>query len=98
MLPVGADTASTVRAMLASLPQQTYPHWEAWLPSGSAEDLTDGRIRVSTDHADQNGTRWLLRAIEEATGEYLIPVPEEARLARHALMEILVAIMASERA
>ena len=87
VLPTGSRDPSTLRAVMESLLRQTYPHWEASLPCGSGVDPTDGRFKVLHDHADQKGMRWLRRAVYQATGEYLIPIPGDARLAPHALLE-----------
>ena len=61
-------------------------------------DPTDGRFMAVHDHADKNGTRWLIRAVYQATGEYIVPLPGDARVAPHGLLEIARAIAASGRA
>jgi GT2 family glycosyltransferase len=72
--------------------QSMYPNWELLLPQrGQTPASTDVRIR--TLPASQTAGSWLLDiAVRGATGSHLAVVPEDWRLAPHALLLVAEAI------
>jgi O-antigen biosynthesis protein len=82
------STHGTVRSILA----QSYPDWELWLPSLRCSDAEDARLRRVMADEELRGVRWFNRVLATTTGEYLVPVPSDAVLAPHALLELAIAI------
>lgn len=95
LLPVGLEDPSLVLASVRSLRRQLYPHWQLWLPDVSAKiDLTtDSRIRLLSSPLVSNVVDWFNTALADTEGDFILPLPWDARLAETSLYELWAAIV-----
>lgn len=96
LLPEADDDTAKTDGFVEAIRGQLYPYWELILPGGRhvAGGKRDDRIRV-LGHGGMpaEDTRHAVRlAVEAAEGEFILPLPADARLAEDALLELARAV------
>jgi GT2 family glycosyltransferase len=93
-LPAADGRLTFASASIASVQKQLYPYWELWLtaiPTG-IDVGSDARFRMLSMPAERDfGTRFNA-ALAQVEGDFVLPLPGNARLAESALYEVAVAI------
>jgi GT2 family glycosyltransferase len=96
LLPAPDGTLTAAPACIASVRRQLYPHWELWLPQGTDPGDAGGDRRLRIVPGDRTGpadhVRLFNAALAAAAGEFVVPLPADARLGEAALYELAAAI------